>query len=325
MQEVRPAGGAAIWSRTGGRVDSALRGRVRFRRSRKELVSDMEGIQGMRVLVTGAGTGIGRGIALEFAREGASVALHYSHSDRGARRTVEEITSSGGSARAFAADFTRRDEVRRLAHEAVDHLGGIDVLVNNAGVSLTFPFEEVTDAQFDMLYAVNVAAPFFLTQALLPALRASSHPAVVNLSSVHAFEGFPEFAVYAGTRGAIVSFTRELAIELAPLGIRVNAVAPGSTDVESHRAIALDGDMAAAGRQIPAGFVGQPADIARVVVFVASPAARYIVGQAIIVDGGTTSWMPFGEQFRERTPPHHRLGQGYVPGVGTPGKVADKA
>jgi NAD(P)-dependent dehydrogenase (short-subunit alcohol dehydrogenase family) len=190
---------------------------------------------------------------------------------------------------------------------------------------MTMPFEEVTNEQFDTLYEVNVAAPFFLTQALLPDLRASKAGAIVNITSIHALEGYPEHSVYAATRGAIVSLTRELAIELAPLGIRVNAIAPGSTDVESHRAINMNGDPEAAGRQIPAGFVGQPADIAKAVVFLASPAARYIVGQTIIVDGGTTSWMPFGEQFRGRTPPRYRLGQGYVPGVGTPGNVADKA
>jgi glucose 1-dehydrogenase len=272
-------------------------------------------MKGQRVLVTGAGTGIGRGIALAFARAGASVALHCSHSARGAEEAVKEIRRAKGTAAAFAADFRSRGEVRALARRAVEFLGGIDVLVNSAGITLTLPFEDVTDEQFDVLYGVNVAAPFFLTQTLLPALRASKAAAVVNITSIHAFEGYPEHSVYAGTRGAIVSFTRELAIELAPLGIRVNAIAPGSTDVESHRAIAPDADRAAAGRGIPAGFLGEPRDIGAVAVFLASEAARYIVGQTIVVDGGTTSWMPFGEQFRERAAPSQRLGRGYVPGV----------
>jgi NAD(P)-dependent dehydrogenase (short-subunit alcohol dehydrogenase family) len=272
-------------------------------------------MNGKRVLVTGAGTGIGKGIALGFARAGASVALHYSRSARGAMEAVEEIRRAKGTAAAFAADFRSRSDVRALAREALSFLGGLDVLVNSAGITMTLPFEEVTDEQFDLLYAVNVAAPFFLTQALLPALRASKAGAIINITSIHALEGYPEHSVYAGTRGAIVAFTRELAIELAPLGIRVNAIAPGSTDVESHRAIAPDADRAAEGRQIPIGFLGEPRDIAAVAVFLASDAARYIVGQTIVVDGGTTSWMPFGEQFRLRSAPSGRLGQGYVPGM----------
>ena len=272
-------------------------------------------MKGKRVLVTGAGTGIGRGIALEFARSGAVVALHYSHSAKGADSAVAEIRAAGGTAASFAADFRSRGEVRALARDALAFLGGIDVLVNNAGISLTLPFEDVKDDQFDVLYAVNVAAPFFLTQALLPGLRASRPSAVINISSIHALEGCPEFSAYAGTRGAIVSFTRELAIELAPLGIRVNAIAPGATDVENHRALAPGADLAAAGRQIPVGFLGEPRDIGQAAVFLSSEAARCIVGQTIVVDGGTTSWMPFGEQFRERSNPAHRLGQGYVPGM----------
>jgi NAD(P)-dependent dehydrogenase (short-subunit alcohol dehydrogenase family) len=272
-------------------------------------------VKGKRVLVTGAGTGIGKGIALAFARSGASVALHYSHSASGAEEAVDEIRRTKGTAAAFAADFRSRDAVRGLARAAVSFLGGIDVLVNNAGITMTMPFDEVTDEQFDILYAVNVAAPFFLTQALLPGLRSSSAAAIINLASVQALRGHPEHSVYAGTRGAIVSFTRELAIELAPLGIRVNAIAPGSTDVENHRAIHPTRDRAAQGRSIPTGFVGEPRDIAAVAVFLASDAARYIVGQTIVVDGGTTAWLPFGEQFRARREPSRRLGKGYVPGI----------
>jgi NAD(P)-dependent dehydrogenase (short-subunit alcohol dehydrogenase family) len=271
-------------------------------------------LEGKRALVTGSGTGIGRAIAREFAREGAAVALHYSHSDKGARTAVEEILAAGGKAAALRADFTRRDQVRGLAGEAVSFLGGIDILVNCAGVTMTLPFEEVTDEQFDLLYDVNVAAPFFLTQALLPRLR-ESKAAVINFSSIHAFEAYPEHTVYAGTRGAIVSFTRVLAIELAPYGIRVNGIAPGSTWVESHKALAPDADVVAAGRAIPAGFLAAPEDMARVAVFLASPASRFILGQTIVVDGGTTSWMPFGEGYLARSTPGFRLGKGYVPGI----------
>jgi len=170
--------------------------------------------------------------------------------------------------------------------------------------------------QFDQLYHVNVRAPFFLTQALLPELE-QSRGVVINISSIHAYEGYVEHSVYAGTRGAIVSFTRQLAIELAPRGVRVNAIAPGAVPVANHFKSTPDVDVEEAiretGKSIPVGFAGRPDDIANVALFLASEAARYIVAQTLIVDGGTTSWMPFGEQFKQ--PMTTQFGQGYVPGI----------
>ena len=267
---------------------------------------------GKRVLVTGSGTGIGREIALEFGREGAEVVLHYSHSKDGAASATEELHQLGVRAAVFQADFAQVEEVRRLGRQTLDFLGGLDALVNNAGITMNRPFEKVEPEQFDLLYQVNVRAPFFLTQTLLPAL-VESQGAVINLSSVHAFEGYPEHSVYAGTKGALVAYTRELAIELALKGVRVNAIAPGSVVVENHYKAIPDLDLEAGGRAIPCGFVGQPLDIARVAVFLASADARYIVGQTLIVDGGTTSWMPFSDGFRQ--PMGVQFGRGYVPGL----------
>ena len=273
-------------------------------------------MKGKRVLVTGAGTGIGRGIALEFARQGAALAVHYSQSSAGAEAVVKEILAAGGKAAAFKADFREVTPLQAMAREAVRFLGGLDVLVNSAGITMNRVFAQTTVEQFDTLYAVNVRAPYFLTQALLAELE-QSRGVIVNISSIHAYEGFTEHSVYAGTRGAIVAFTRQLAIELAPRGVRVAGLAPGAVPVESHFKSTPGVDMAKAiqefGKEIPAGFAGTPRDIGNVAVFLASDAARYIVGQTLVVDGGTTSWMPFGEQFKQ--PMTAQFGQGYVPGV----------
>ena len=265
-----------------------------------------------KVLVTGAGTGLGREIALEFARRGAAVALHYSQSGAGAESAVREIAASGGRAKAFQADFTDVRQVKKLTSEAMEWLDGIDVLVNNAGVTMTLEFEEVTPEQFDTLYSVNVRAQFFALQTALPIMQKQGSGAVINLSSVHGFRAYKGHSVYAGTKGAIIAHTRELAVELAPRGIRVNAVAPGAVPVENHFKASGSDDTTGLAKLIPCGFAGVPLDIANVVVFLASDEARYIVGQTIIVDGGTTSWMSFSEEFHETG---LRLGKGYVPGL----------
>ncbi len=265
------------------------------------------------VLVTGSGTGIGREIALEFAREGASVALHYSHSAGGAESAVSEILSMGGKAKAFKADLQDVKQAKKLAIDAMEFLGGIDVVVNNAGISMTHEFEKVKPEQFDTLYNVNVKSPFFIIQTVLPTMIKRGKGAVINITSVHGIRAYPGHSVYAGTKGAIIAYTRELAIELAPRKIRVNAIAPGSVPVENHFKLSGNDDLEAAGKVIPCGFAGRPLDIAKVAVFLASDDSRYIVGQTIVVDGGTTSWMSFSEEFKKI--PSVRLGVGYVPGL----------
>ena len=270
-------------------------------------------MRGKRVLVTGSGTGIGRGVALELAKEGAVVALHYSKSAEGALSAVSEIREAGGRAEAFQADLRSVDEAQRLGGLAVDFLEGMDVVVNNAGITANIPFEKVTPEQFDTLYNVNIRAPFFVTQAVLPALKEAKSGVVINMTSVHAYEGMKEHTIYAGTKGGLVAYTRTLAVELAPQGIRVNAIAPGCVPVESYYRALPDFDAAEVGKLIPVGFPGTPADIGRAAVFLASDDARFIVGQTLIVDGGTVSWMPFDDSFRQ--PIEGSFGKGYVPGV----------
>jgi NAD(P)-dependent dehydrogenase (short-subunit alcohol dehydrogenase family) len=271
-------------------------------------------MKGKRVLVTGSGTGIGQGVALQFCREGADVVFHYSHSRAGAMAAVEQAQREGAAkVTAIAADFRQPDAPAQLAAQAIDFLGGIDILVNNASITMNVPFENVTPEQFDTLISVNLRAMYFLSQAVVRTMLPRHSGVIVNTSSIHALEAYPEHTVYASTKGAIVSFTRVLAIELAPKGIRVNAVVPGAVEVEAHHKIFPDYNAAEVGKAIPAGFVGQPSDIANVVLFLASDDARYIVGQALVVDGGTTSWMPFGDGYRQ--PMGGQFGRGYVPGL----------
>jgi len=278
-------------------------------------MADEGRMAGKRAIVTGSGTGIGRGIAVEFAKEGAVVALHYSHSGKGAEEAVEEIRAAGGTAQAFQSDFSKVDEPEKLAEEAIDFLGGIDVLVNNAGITVNIPFGSVKVEQFDLLYSVNIRAMFFLTQAVAPTMEAQGGGAVINLSSVHAFAGMTEHSIYAGTKGAIVSYTRELSLELIQRGIRVNCLAPGWVAVENQRdALGPDFDWDEAAKGVPAGFVSNPTDMARICMFLASEDSRYIIGQTIIADGGQLAIMPMTGDFRQ---PRDDIqwGAPYVPNI----------
>ena len=270
-------------------------------------------MDGKRVLVTGSGTGIGRGVALEFSRRGADVVFHYSHSATGALSAVAEVQEAGGKAAAFAADFADVQQVRGLAAQALEFLGGIDVLVNNAGISLNMPFEDVTAEQFDTLYSVNIKAMFFLTQACASEMIRTGKGVVINVSSIHAVAGMTEHSVYAGTKGAIVAFSRQLAVELAPRGVRVNSLIVGGVTVENTYKVIPGFDAEEAGKTVPVGFVGKPVDIGNVAVFLASDEARYICGHGLVIDGGTTAVMALGQTSGE--PLGWCFGKGYVPGV----------
>jgi NAD(P)-dependent dehydrogenase (short-subunit alcohol dehydrogenase family) len=274
-------------------------------------------LAGKRALVTGSGTGIGREIALEFARQGADVVLHYAHSGSGAESAAEEIRSLGRRSMVVPANFDDLDAVAELARWSVEFLGGVDCLVNNSGITLNKPFLEVTREQFDLLYGVNIRAQFFLTQQIVRDMLLRGGGAVCNITSVHGLQGAPEHSVYAGTKGAIVAYTRALAVELAHQGVRVNASAPGWVTVENYyKAIPGFQEEAAAEaahNAVPLGRAGTPLDIARLAVFLCSDDAQFIIGQTLVADGGTTALMSLFPNFREQS--KNRFGIGYVPGV----------
>ncbi|MDW8007366.1 MAG: SDR family NAD(P)-dependent oxidoreductase, partial [Thermomicrobium sp.] len=214
-------------------------------------------LDGKRALVTGAGMGIGRGIALALAQEGAAVALHYAHSRSGAEEAAEAIRSAGGRAVVIGGDLRSVAECRRVVDEAAAALGGLDILVNNAGVTRARPFLDFPEEVYDELFDLNMRSTFFCSQQAARYMAEQGGGTILNITSIHGAAGFPRHAAYAATKGAIIAFTRSLAIELAPLRIRVNAIGPGLIEVPRYFQIA--GYTTELGNSlVPWGRVGRP-------------------------------------------------------------------
>ena len=265
---------------------------------------DPTSLEGKLVLVTGAGTGIGQGVALELARRGADVVLHYSSSAAGANATVEQIVAAGRRAAAFQGDLSKVEDCRRVVDQAAAFLGGLDGLVSNAGITATYDFLDVTPEQFDRLYHVNIRGQFFCAQQAVPYMLergrtyAERHPgerwaggSIVNISSVHAIVGLPGHSIYAGTKGAINAFSRELAVELTTKHIRVNVLAPGSIEVPSYFSGGSGYTREVGDSLVPWGRVGLPADVGYAAAYMVSDAAEFLTGQVIFLDGGLTAKM----------------------------------
>ena len=268
------------------------------------MLKDPTSLEGKLIVVTGAGVGIGRSIALESARRGADVVLHYSSSDQGAKDAAEQITAMGRRVTTVQGDLSQVDECRRVIDEAAEFLGGLDALVSNAGISPNDDFQNVTEEQFNQVFNINIRGQYFCAQQAVKYMvergrelsklspdRTWRGGCIVNISSVHAAVGFPGHTLYAGTKGAINTFSRALSMELIPHRIRVNIVAPGAIEVPRYWRIIPGYDREVGNSMVPWGRIGLPEDIAYTVVFLISDAAEFITGQVIYVDGGLTAKM----------------------------------
>jgi NAD(P)-dependent dehydrogenase (short-subunit alcohol dehydrogenase family) len=246
----------------------------------------MSNLSGKTALVTGASRGIGRARALALAKAGAQVIVHYSSSEKGAEAVAAEIRQAGGRAEKVAADLSTPDGPHALAKLVHGIVGArLDILVANAGIAKAASIEDTTVEDFDALFAVNVRAPYFLVQQLLPAMCKGS--SIVFVSSLAARASVGTLSAYAATKGAVVTLVTHFASALGERGIRVNAVAPGVVDTEMSSFAKSD-----VGRDLTLGMqalkrVAQPDDIGGVIAFLASDEARWITGDTVRVDGGS--------------------------------------
>jgi glucose 1-dehydrogenase len=248
----------------------------------------MSRFEGKVAIVTGAGSGIGQGIAKRLGSEGAKVIIDYIGKSDGAEEAAQTIHEAGGQAEIVQADVTRLDDIRTLVDTAWSRFGSADILINNAGLEKKSAFWDTTEADYDTVMGVNLRGPFFLSQAFVRRLLDAKRPGrIINISSVHEDMVFPGFATYCCSKGGLRMLMRDLAVELGPLGITVNNVAPGAIVTPINKSLLehkaeLDALLA----NIPLGRLGSASDVAGLVAFLASDDAAYITGSTFIIDGG---------------------------------------
>jgi glucose 1-dehydrogenase len=262
----------------------------------------LPGLQGKNVLVTGGSSGIGQAIAVRFAQYGANVAINYLRSPEEAHDTEEQVHACVHKVRQegvqdvlVGGDVSNEDDVIRMVGEAVDGLGGIDIMVNNAGIQISRPSDELSSADFDRVLAVNLRGSFMCArEAIRHFLREDKGGSIVNISSVHQIIPKPGYVGYSTSKGGMQNLTRTLALEYAGRAIRVNGVGPGATVTPINRAWIDDPvKRAQVEEHIPMRRAGDADEMAGVTCFLASDLAAYITGQTIFVDGGLTLFPSF--------------------------------
>jgi glucose 1-dehydrogenase len=250
----------------------------------------MERFSGKVALITGSTKGIGRAIAVRFAQEGASVVINGRKNDESVTETLRQIAETGAKAHFIQADIATVESVQAIFKETIDTFGQLDILVNNAGVEINAPFWEVTEKDYDTVMNINLKGMFFLTQSFVRYLRDKNKPGViVNNSSVHEELPFPNFTAYCASKGGMQMVMRNLAVELGPLNIRINNVAPGAIRTPINADLLSKPELLATLKSnISLRRLGEPEDVAGVVAFLASEDAKYVTGSTYYVDGGLT-------------------------------------
>lgn len=253
-------------------------------------VLDSFRLDGRRALVTGGAKGLGRVIATALAQAGADVGIAGRSLEPCREAALDIERATGRHAWAFCADVTRSDEVRRLALEAESALGGVDILINNAGVNIRGAAVELPESDFDAVVAVNLKAPFVCSRTFAPRMLERGWGRIINMGSILSFVALPGRAAYASAKAGLVNLTRVLALEWAPRGVTVNAVCPGPFATDMNKPLLEDPEKYQAFvAKIPMGRWGELHEIAGAVLFLASDAASFVTGSALMVDGGWTA------------------------------------
>ena len=239
-------------------------------------------------LITGSSSGIGQGIAKKFAEEGAKVVINYNSGAKGADTTLGMVREAGSDGIIVQADVTRTEDIRKLVDAAYDKFGALDALVNNAGMEKKAPFTEVREADYDKVMAINLKGPFFLTQYFVQKLQSAKKPGrIINISSVHEDMAFPGFTSYCVSKGGMRMFMRSLAVELGPMNITINNIAPGAIKTPMNKNLETNRQQVEALlKNIPLNRLGTPTDVGELAAFLASDKAGYITGSTFVVDGG---------------------------------------
>ncbi len=245
-------------------------------------------LEGKVALVTGGSQGIGQAIAIRLAQEGADVIIDYRSHPQGAEETKAKVEATGRKGLIVKADLGIVSDIRRMVAEGIQQFGKLDILVNNAGLEKNASFWEVTEEDYDNVLNVNLKGVFFATQAIVQHLIETKRTGkIINISSVHEELPFPHFTSYCASKGGVKMMMRNLAIELGPLGITINNVAPGAINTPINKSLVEDKEkLGNVLKNIPLGRLGEPNDVASVVAFLASSDADYITGSTFFVDGG---------------------------------------